>query len=1313
MLMATLTVNTLCESNPPLGVSTHVDFRKTVNYISTYSSLDIGIVKNSCPSSYQASNLLLRKAQLLYRNNDVSWIEAVADFEELHAECLQKDRKNAVGTFTLALDIFKWISEGSDYLQVVYKEDAARKREEIFRRMDDLQVKIETCRCISDKKVESYLVSIQNRLEASGHLWHAEKVIRQLLYLLSYDADILTEALIPVIRLTHELIVHGRIGKNELAELYGLLKKKAQAAEAKTANVWYMDEWAVVHPVITYAVQIHAFVYLVSKEAEISDSGQAVAAARICRYLSRIPSVYSEVLKNKSYTLLTGENKLNGKIRWDCLCDYDERRMLEQLVTIPIEDTACPVFEPVSKWQQYSNASNTLTLDNDGFTLSRFLNSASHSWRGRKDRVSVLNDRLFVALFAKPVCPFTACRTIKDYRLYWKQLAEDFPFSLQENKPVVEMFPAGDLTVKAKMPVEELPGTAYPSPDERVHVRVISVNRESVSMCVEIIDKAYQGMKARLPFAYVNSCYSMIPGFADLFSANMQFQAKVKAVENGEVLLSLVQDFNEFIYPECVRRKTLQGKVIEIREGRVWWLLSSGATATTASTTHKKYRLGDVFKVEYEGLLSRKLKNNIEVKSHVAHPDLAAFDRSVLENLQDFFTFLTKEVYKGGEDPGLSDVQKKENNPFFVALKDLSLDESPAVSSGMEEKPVAIAGKETKDVLEDTSVLTIELVRELIYCVDSLALDLEDSIERFNVYNILHFLCNFAGNQPLARYYRLCADYIYNVEVLMTEPYHDRFSKTNILKFHDLLKNMELMGVNKYGRDLKQYSQVISVMQALYKEDALPLLNAFMRDNNPLVSELARYFSIIRFLREKDTELQEVIYKNINLLLGFKEAEKKKRNYVPVYFGHEGIEKEFKTSAFFHANKNADEDQFVVLARVVASFMNTDGGTLYIGVNDNGYLNGLREDLKLARNDSDVYLRKVNRNIINQLGETVEDRNRYQENIRCRIYEYEDGRLVLAFRAVPINEVVKVKGKVYTRTGSSSLVKAVCNVDEFVRQRRALKLDSAPKKPEFPVFFSEERKEYIFKEQQGVKESQAATAIPVVEKETVPLPAREIKKEEEKGKEKNKSKIHTCKTSCLRTNPLIKKADHGYTPGHLFVSLFANGKIASSPSPKIGVWGDEGKVIFSYNPEDKEDILVAVFSNGEVGLSNLKKGISQPNTPLAFVDSVDGLLFLSPAHKTDYLLLIAEKDGEKRFRIITLDDFEKSMSIQPRNTLVLEPDKGTFVYAEILSDKLVKSLNEDKLSLKEFDQYNAGRRWEHTIYKSDVEVLTSTCGITF
>lgn len=1322
MIMTELTINTLSKNCLSLEESTQVDFEKTTAYISRFTSLDIEIVKNNCPSQYQASNLLLRKAQLLYRNESATWLEAIAAFEELHAECLQKDRRNAIGAFNLALDIFKWISEGSDYLESVYHEEASTKREEIYRRMDCLQAKIEACKCITDKKTEARLASVLHRLKASRSLWHAEKEIREVLYLLSYDTTILPKGLPLLIDLIHELIVNRLMGKNELVELFDILKKKVQEVEDKVSGVWFKGEWAFVHPVLTDAIQMHSLLYLVSKEVEGTAADQAVIASRICRYLSRIPSIYSEVLKTKSYTLLTGENRLNGRITWERLCNFDEKNFLEQLVTIEIDIPACGMFEQLPKWKQYSSALNTLTLDNDGFTLSTHLPHTAHSWKGRKDRASVLNGRLFVSSFAKPVCAFDSCKTIKDYRLYWKQLADDFSLSLHEYKPAGGLYKEEELVDATNRGMQDVPVNIYPLPDEQVSIRVVSINKETMSIHAEIIDEAYRGMKAHLPFAYINASYAMIPGFSDMFSPNQFFKVKVKEVDQGEIVLSLIQDFNEFVYPECVRQKSLLGKVAEVRDGKVWWLLSSGATAATNQTSYKKYRIGDIFKVEYTGLLSGKLKNNIKVHSHVAHPDEEAFMQSVQNNLRDFFILLTREIYKGNDDSELLNELKKENNPFFVALKDLSLENATEQPAATEETTEEAVGKVVKHISEDTSALTIETARELIYCVDSLALELDDSFERFNVYNMLVFLCNLTGNEALAGYYQLCADYIYNVEVLMTEPYQHRFSEANIQKFRDLLKRMELMGIDRYSRNFKQCRRVISVLQSLYDKDSLSLLNNFIQDSNPVVSELARYFSIVRLLREKDTELQEVIYKNINLLLGFKDTKKKKKTYVPVYFGHEGIEKEFKTSAFVHADKNAAEEQCVVLARVIASFMNTDGGTLYIGVNDLGYLIGLEQELKHTHNDSDVYLREVNKNIICQLGEK-ENRSRYQDIIRSRLYEYEDGRMVLAFRVPPINEVVKVKGVVYTRTGSSSRAKEIGDVNEFVAQRRSLKLDSVPKKPEFPVFYSEERQEYIFKVQQDIPVQATIKEEPVEEPAISNpaeypidpfwmLPPEKGKKKKEKGKEKSKSPI--CKTSGLRTNPMIKKPEHGYKPGHLFVSLFVNGKIASSPSPKIGVWGDdEGKVVFSYHPDEKEDLLVAVFTNGEVGLSNLKKGISQLNTPFAFIDSIDNLMFLSPARKTDYLLLVSDKDNEKRYRIIALDDFEKSMSIQPRNTLVLEPDKGKFIFAEVLSAELVGTLKEDKLSLKEFDQYNGGRPWEHVVYKADVDVICSVCGISF
>ena len=123
----------------------------------------------------------------------------------------------------------------------------------------------------------------------------------------------------------------------------------------------------------------------------------------------------------------------------------------------------------------------------------------------------------------------------------------------------------------------------------------------------------------------------------DMFVVNEIFRAKVKSVEGSEVKLSLIRDFNEYMYPDCVRKKNVIGKVIDIAEGKVWWLLSTGMTATTTNP-HKKYKAGNFYKVEYGGLSADKLKNTIKVLSHIPFPDEKGFYNNVLENLRSFFS---------------------------------------------------------------------------------------------------------------------------------------------------------------------------------------------------------------------------------------------------------------------------------------------------------------------------------------------------------------------------------------------------------------------------------------------------------------------------------------------------------------------------------------------------------------------------------------------------------------------------------------------------------------------------------------------------
>ncbi|MEY8485592.1 ATP-binding protein [uncultured Parabacteroides sp.] len=1287
---------------------TEVDFDKTTHFIFHTCGIDKSCFSSKSNSYYPASNLLLKETVLLYKNRDLQWVEVLARFEEKQAKCLIEDGQNPENAFLKAFKICRWMSEESDYLQVTYMDQAEEKRNELFLWMDDLLCQQEMSRIASQGKTEAFLESMLNRLRVSGHLWHEEEICRKVLCLLSFDPELFDRRLSLVIDTVCALTKYELIKECEKADLQELLMERCAVYEKQVEELWFANDWHKIHPILVKAIQMDTLAYLLLLDSEDSESDIPVISARICRYLSRIPSPYSSLLKNKSYTLLTGEITLEERIDWEYLSDFDENKFLERIVLYCHNDEMCVDTELENRWKQYSNTTNTLTLDNEGFTLSPLFPSV-HSWRGRKDKASILNNRLFVASFSKLPCAFDSCKSIKDFRLYWKQLEEDFPMSVSTDRIPVAVKEVS--FVEEEESVVPARKASCLEPEMRVTVRVLYVDRDTQCLQTEIIDEEFRGKKACLPFSYINSCYYMIPGFADLYTVNEIFRAKVKQTDYGEIKLSLLQDYNEFIYPECVRQKFLLARVIDVSDGMVRWLLSTGATASIKQSVHNKYAIGDYYKIGYAGLDPGKLKNQIKIQSRVSAVDEDTFNREILDNYHDFFSFLTKEVQRRYD----VEAQKANNNPFVIALKNLSFNdvatEVANEAKEPEEKTDPISVMEVKEA--DDFSINSKLVRELIYCIDSLVWEVEDVSEQFNAYNMLWLLCRFAGDQSLAEYYRLCADYIYNVDNLATCPFQCRFSRENIVKFDELFLRMNKLGIQKYGHTFVFCQSVIGILDALLLSDPLSVLRSYMEDPNPIVSELARYFSITIFLKESDVVLQELAYRSINHLLGFNDHEKRKKSYVPVCFGHEGVEKEFKTSAFIHADKNAMEEQSVVLARVIASFMNTDGGTLYIGVDDGGYLVGLTQELKYCHYDSDVYLRTVNRQVIRLLGEK-DDWNRYQEYVRCRLYEYEDGRQVLAFRVPPINEVVKVKGAVYTRSASSNMLKPVQNVSDFIRNRREMKLDSTPLKPEFPTFFSQERNEYIFPKAQVVEpgvQQKPETDMPGLETVPETLALAELVPDK---KPSQSGKFHwNIQTSVMRCNPLQKKAEQGYTPKHVFYSLFADGKIACSLSPKIGVWGREkGKVLFSCNPDDKEEILVSVWLTGEVGISNLKK-MSQYNTPLSFVDTIDPLFFIAPARRNDYLLLISEKDGEKRYRVILVDELGKSMGVQPKNTLILEPDKGTFIFAEILTSEHIGLLNEEKTRLDDFDQYNGGRYWEHSQHRPNVGVICKLCNLPF
>ena len=157
-------------------------------YAFVFQSCDVNmklLVENKV-SHYPASDVLLKKARFLYRNQEIGWIEALAAFQEKHGDCLALDGKDAAKVLEKAFDLCRWMGEESDYLQTVYQRRADEKRTELFDRMDRLSLKLKVCRCLSEGKTNEYLKAVLRKLEQSGNIWHVHDEILKIYYLLSF-----------------------------------------------------------------------------------------------------------------------------------------------------------------------------------------------------------------------------------------------------------------------------------------------------------------------------------------------------------------------------------------------------------------------------------------------------------------------------------------------------------------------------------------------------------------------------------------------------------------------------------------------------------------------------------------------------------------------------------------------------------------------------------------------------------------------------------------------------------------------------------------------------------------------------------------------------------------------------------------------------------------------------------------------------------------------------------------------------------------------------------------------------------------------
>ena len=168
----------------------------------------------------------------------------------------------------------------------------------------------------------------------------------------------------------------------------------------------------------------------------------------------------------------------------------------------------------------------------------------------------------------------------------------------------------------------------------------------------------------------------------------------------------------------------------------------------------------------------------------------------------------------------------------------------------------------------------------------------------------------------------------------------------------------------------------------------------------------------------------------------------------------EGLKVEFKKSIIFHPETHEpSEKQLRKIASEIAAFMNTDGGDLYCGIDDAGYVVGIENDLKnlnkaiinsgiLGKSDNgynykpteDGFSQKITNIVRYYLGDyassLIEDPVFLKDDATQAIY-------VKIHIKPSLSEFIYLGSdeKVYYRTGTSSVILKGRAYDQYARQR--------------------------------------------------------------------------------------------------------------------------------------------------------------------------------------------------------------------------------------------------------------------------------------
>ena len=306
--------------------------------------------------------------------------------------------------------------------------------------------------------------------------------------------------------------------------------------------------------------------------------------------------------------------------------------------------------------------------------------------------------------------------------------------------------------------------------------------------------------------------------------------------------------------------------------------------------------------------------------------------------------------------------------------------------------------------------ISLETLRLLSRILIGYQKNLPRPSDRYRILCTMRIIAEMTRNQMDAKYISFLSGYM---EALVL------FAKGD----YDKLRPLEF-DCESEPESVSRRKRVVQVLSAYGKDSRNEELSEII-DSDP--DEIIHKIAILvqscnRIDHVISKSMQNVIKREITKCLAIEvEGETDLEEENGTYLGIENDRQEFKTS-FFHAPANAKEqNQKLTILRGVCAFLNTRvGGTLYLGVDDLGYIKGVQEDIKYMERTAygnykgiDGYIRYI-----------TDEAKKYfdiSQMTNIRITPMYDGQVV-AITVQPFEyDIVKVDDEAFIRINSETI----------------------------------------------------------------------------------------------------------------------------------------------------------------------------------------------------------------------------------------------------------------------------------------------------